>query len=265
MRALTLSFPRILIGAVLSVSVAACATPPPASESPVWETIFDGETLERWTPKIVGQPAGSDETQIFSASDGVLRVSYDAYQEFDGTFGHLFFNEDLSNYQLKFEYQFTGEQVPGGPGWAFMNSGVMAHAQAPGSMRVDQPFPISIEAQLLGKNDTLPDRTSANICTPGTHVVIEGTLTTQHCINSQSPAFEAGTWVAFELHVEGGQLMELKLNGETAFVLTAPEYDPTDPDVMRLGLEGSVDRGYFALQAESHPVAFRNIQLMRLD
>lgn len=256
---------QAIASVLLCAGIVACTTPLSLTSGPAWEAIFDGETLDGWTPKIVGQSAGIDKTQIFSVSDGVLQVSYDAYPEFDGTFGHLFFDEALSNYRLRFEYLFSEHQVPGGPAWAFMNSGVMVHAQAPETMRVDQPFPISIEAQLLGKDASLPDRTTANICTPGTHVVIAGDLTTQHCINSETSAFAAGIWVEFEIHVEGGALIELAIAGQSAFVLTAPEFDPDDPDVERLGLAGDVTRGYFALQAESHPVAFRNVELMRLD
>lgn len=256
---------QAITSVLLCIGIVACTTPLSPSSNPTWETIFDGETLEGWTPKIVGQSAGSDETQIFSVSDGVLQVSYDAYSEFDGTFGHLFFDEELSNYRLRFDYLFSEHQVPGGPAWAFMNSGVMVHAQAPATMRVDQPFPISIEAQLLGKDASLPNRTTANICTPGTHVVIAGDLITQHCVNSETLAFEADVWVAFEIHVEGGALIELLIDGQSAFVLTAPKFDPADPDVERLGLDGDVTRGFFALQAESHPVAFRNVELMRLD
>ena len=240
------------------------ATPPPAAE-PVWETIFDGETLTGWTPKIVGQPAGEDTAQIFRAENGVLSVSYDGYEAFGSAFGHLFYSEDLSDYRLRFDYQFRGVQTEGGPGWAFMNSGVMVHAQAPDTMDVAQAFPVSVEAQLLGTSEQTPGRTTANICTPGTHIVIDDDLITQHCIDSETLAQPAGDWVTFEILVRNSDLMELKIDGAAAFSLNQPQFDTSDRDVERLGLSGLVGHGHFALQAESHPVAFRNIQLMRLE
>lgn len=248
----------------LAVIIGACTTPSADAPDPAWETIFDGQTLDGWTPKIVGQDLGSDRAQIFRVEDGALTVSYDNSSEFGGAFGHIFFAEALSDYRLKFDYQFRGQQAEGGPGWAFMNSGVMVHAQAPASMGVEQAFPISVEAQLLGRSDDTPGRTTANICTPGTQIVIDGTLVTQHCIDSSTLAAPADQWVTFEIEVRGSEMMRLQIAGQDAFTLSAPEFDTDDGDVARLGLSGAVANGYFALQAESHPVAFRNIQLMRL-
>ncbi|MEO1552457.1 MAG: DUF1080 domain-containing protein [Pseudomonadota bacterium] len=251
------------IGAISALFlVSACATTP--APEPVWETIFDGDSLDGWTPKIVGQAAGSDSTEIFRVQDDAIIVSYDAYSEFDGTFGHLFFNQDLSDYRLRFEYRFFGDQAAGGPGWAFMNSGVMVHAQAPETMGLDQAFPVSVEAQLLGKDSGESARTTANICTPGTHITMQAETVTQHCINSETPAAMAGEWVSFEIDVRGGEMMRLLIADQEAFRLDTPVYDTSDGDVATLGLSGPVTHGYFALQAESHPVAFRNIQLLRL-
>lgn len=249
-----------LIGAAFLLS--ACATQPAAND---WQSLFDGETLTGWTPKIVGEAAGEDRHALFRAKDGVLHVSYDNVPTFDGEFGHLFYDIPAADYRLRFEYQFTGSQVPGGPAWALMNSGVMVHAQAPETMTMDQAFPISIEAQLLGRPDTLPERTTANICTPGTHFERDGQVITQHCINSNTPAMAADTWVMFELEVRGDAFMQLSLNGAPAYRLEKPHYDRTDPDVQRLGLSGTLGEGYFALQAESHPAAFRNIEWQPLD
>ena len=230
-----------------------------------WVSIFDGKSLTGWTPKINGHDLGEDPAQIFRVEDDELRVTYEDMAAFDNAFGHLFFEQEVSDYRLRFEYRFSETQKSGGPKWAFMNSGVMYHAQTPDSMRQDQAFPISIEAQLLGTSKDTPERTTANVCTPGTHIVLKGELTKQHCINSQTLAAPAGTWVSFELEVQGSRLTRLLIDGDEAFVLTTPQFDTTDPDTARLRLEGPVETGHFALQAESHPVAFRNIELMRLD
>lgn len=253
------------IAMTVSALLAGCATQADPSGEPQWVSIFDGETLDGWTPKITGQALGGDEQEIFRVEDQALRVSYEAYDAFDGTFGHLFFETPLSHYRLRFEYAFGTPQATGGPGWAFMNSGVMVHAQPPETMRVDQPFPVSIEAQLLGTSEATAGRTTANMCSPGTHVVMSGDLIKRHCVNSQTPAFAESVWVPFEIEVQGGALLSFKIDGVEALRLTNPEFDPVDADVMRLGLSGSISSGYFALQAESHPVAFRNIELMRLE
>lgn len=252
-----------VFGALAFGLVPACSVTPAAEES--WVTIFDGETLTGWTPKISGQALGEDEGSIFRVEDGVLQVSYGAYETFDGEFGHLFYAERLSNYDLRFEYRFSADRTPGGPNWAFMNSGVMVHSQAPETMRIDQDFPISIEAQLLGKGADQMSRTTANVCTPGTDVVINGEFTKVHCINSKTQAIGAGEWVSFEVMVRNGDLIRQSINGVEAFLLTSPSFDETDPDVERLGLNGLITDGYISLQAESHALAFRNIQLKRLD
>lgn len=245
--------------------LAACAGYDATPPEPKWESIFDGETLSGWTPKIAGQPLGEDAGNIFRVEDRQLVVSYDDYEAFSSEFGHLFYDEPLSHYRLRVTYAFQGAQVPGGPSWAFMNSGVMVHAQAADSMRVDQPFPVSVEAQLLGRSDDLPTRTTANMCSPGTHVVIEGTFTKSHCVNSTTPARKADEWTVFELEVRGGDVISLSVDGHESFRLTAPVYDAADPDVQRLGLSGPVTEGYIALQAESHGVLFKDIELLRLD
>lgn len=254
-----------LSGALLALMTSGCLSVSPPDADPVWQSIFDGHSLEGWTPKIVGQAAGSDRHEIFRAEDGVLHVSYAAYSSFEREFGHLFYDIPARDYRLRFEYRFSGAQTVGGPAWAFMNSGVMVHAQSPETMALDQAFPISVEAQLLGGAPALPGRTSANICTPGTHIMIEGAQVTQHCINSQTLAPPEQVWTQFEIEVRHGEMMTLSLNGETAFRLQQPHYDETDPDVIRLDLTGTLESGYFALQAESHPVAFRNIEWLRLD
>lgn len=254
-----------MIGCGMPLAIWACTASPTMTPDPTWETIFDGETLSGWTPKIVGQPAGEDRAQIFRVEDGNLVVSYDGYAEFGSAFGHLFYSENLSNYRLRFDYQFRGQQSEGGPRWAYMNSGVMVHAQAPETMQEAQAFPVSVEAQLLGMSELTPGRTTANICTPGTHIIIGEDLITQHCIDSSTLAQPAGQWVDFEIEVLNSDLIRLRIDGKDAFTLTQPQYDTGDGDAQRLGVSGLVENGYFALQAESHPVAFRNIQLMRLE
>ncbi len=64
----------------------------------------------------------------------------------------------------------------------------MVHGQTAASMGKDQDFPISIEVQLLGGLDK-GERSTCNLCTPGTNVVYNGKLDTRHCINSTSKTY----------------------------------------------------------------------------
>ena len=84
----------------------------------------------------------------------------------------------------------------------------MVHSQPAESMKKNQDFPISIEAQLLGGTEKL-DRTNLNFCTPGTHMEIDGRLYTDHCLNSSSKAPEGDRWVTVEAEVLGDSSIRL--------------------------------------------------------
>ncbi|HCM21310.1 MAG TPA: DUF1080 domain-containing protein, partial [Porphyromonadaceae bacterium] len=134
----------------------------PETDKEEWITLFNGQDLSDWTPKIRGYEAGDNFGNTFRVEDGMIKVRYDAYDTFDNRFGHLFFNEPFSNYLLRVEYRFVGHQCPGAPEWAYKNSGVMIHGQTPESMAIDQDFPASIEAQFLG-SDSSVQRTTLNV------------------------------------------------------------------------------------------------------
>jgi len=83
---------------------------------------------------------GKDPRKTFRVEDGLLKVGYENYEEFNETFGHLFYETPYSNYRLRLEYRFTGEQFKGGPGWVYRNSGIMIHGQNSETMVPDQDF-----------------------------------------------------------------------------------------------------------------------------
>jgi len=159
-----------------------------------WIQLFNGKDLTGWIPKITGYESGDNFGNTFHVENGILKVSYEAYDKFDGRFGHLFYEKSFSNYLLRVEYRFVGEQCPGAPEWAIRNSGIMIHGQKPESMAKDQDFPVSIEVQLLGGNGKDP-RTTGNLCTPGTNVVMDGELIERHCTNSGSKTYHGEQWV----------------------------------------------------------------------
>src|SRR5687768_10533213 len=187
---------------VLASSLAKAQAP---TEPGKWRQLFNGKDLDGWTPKITGHALNENFGKTFRVEDGVLKVSYDQYRDFGNQFGHLFFKEPFSNYRLRVEYRFVGEQVAGGPDWAFRNSGVMIHCQKPETMARDQKFPVSIEVQLLGGKGS-GERPTANLCTPGTHVVMDGQLLKRHCTNSKSKTYHGDQWVTAELEVRGKKL-----------------------------------------------------------
>ncbi len=253
--------------AAISAMIVGCSSPSsPAQADPQWVAIFDGDSLDGWTPKIAGFALGENFADTFRVEDGLLKVAYDGYQEFGDRFGHLFYDEVLSHYRLRVEYRFVGDQIPGGPGWALRNSGVMLHGQAPETMGKDQWFPVSIEVQFLG-GDGSQERPTANLCTPGTHVEKSGELVTRHCTNSSSPTFHGEEWVLVEVEVQGSEVIRHFVNGQEVLFYEKPQFDPTDSDAQSLIRGDSVllGAGTISLQSESHPVEFRKVELLRLD
>jgi hypothetical protein len=200
--------------------------------------------------------------------DGLLTVSFDGFDKFEGQFGHLFYKKPFSNYILRLEYRFIGDQLRGGPGWAFRNSGAMLHGQTPESMTRDQDFPVSVEVQLLGGGGS-GKRTTLNLCTPGTHVVMADKLVTQHCINSTSETYHGDQWVTVEVEVHGNRLFKHVIDGETVLAYTKPQLAPNDDDARKLidqrGGDLMLHGGTISLQAESHPVQFRKVELLPLN
>jgi hypothetical protein len=237
----------------------------PAGSTNGWQALFNGKDLTGWTPKFTGHEPGDNFANTFRVENGLLRVAYDGCTNFNGKFGHLFYKTPFSNYVLRVEYRFVGEQLPGGPGWAWRNSGVMIHSQPPASMARDQDFPVSIEAQFLGGNGQDP-RSTGNLCTPGTHVVMDGKLITKHCTNSRSKTFHGDQWVLAEIEAHGNGRIVHRIAGETVLEYERPQLDPKDRDAQKLIQDGNVmlHGGHLALQAESHPIDFRRVEIREL-
>lgn len=253
-----------MVTPVLAGVMAASLSAPQESD---WVELFNGKDLTGWTPKITGYVYGENYADTFRVEDGVIKVRYDKYedQKFSGKFGHLFYKNPYSNYEFEMEYRFVGEQLSDGPGWAHRNSGVMIHGQTGDSMRKDQDFPVSIEVQLLGGTGS-GERQTGNLCTPGTNVVMDDKLVTQHCINSSSKTFHGDQWVKIGIEVHGNGKIVHKINGEKVFEYEKAQLDPNDADGKTLVKDGELmlSGGTISLQSESHPVEFRNVRLREL-
>src|SRR4029450_7590333 len=165
-------------GAVLLAQTATSTAAIPKADAKDWIQLFNGKDLTGWTPKFPKHDLGENYNDTFRVEEGLLKVRYDKWETFNGEFGHMFYKDPFSYYVIAAEYRFVGDQVKGGPDWAIRNKGLMLHAPDTKTMMKDQDFPISIEVQLLGGFGK--PRTTANLCTPGTNVVMDGKLETRH-------------------------------------------------------------------------------------
>jgi hypothetical protein len=236
------------------------------SRPPEWTPLFNGRDLTGWTPKIAGHDLGQNFANTFRVTDGMIQVRYDGYSAFNSQFGHLFYRSPFSSYHLVIEYRFTGEWLRDTPDWARRNSGVMLHAQDPATMLEAQDFPISIEAQFLAGLDDGRPRPTANMCSPGTEVDINGAPVRGHCVNSRSKTYPLNEWVRFEAIVRGESIRHV-VNGDTVLVYTKPRIgggnvNGHDPAVKKDGMP--LTGGWIALQSEGHPIDFRRVDIRDL-
>jgi len=248
--AITLSLPLVFFGCSVKQS----------SPTLKWEQMFDGKDLNGWDVKIRKHDLNDNFGNTFSVKDGNIQVRYDKYSEFDEQFGHLFYKKPYSYYLIGVEYRFTGDQVKGGPGWAYRNSGIMIHGQDPATMKKDQDFPNSIEVQLLGGAGN-GERPTANLCTPGTQFVKDGKIIKTHCIESNSKTFNGDQWVRVEVLALGDSLIVHYVNGEEVLRYNRPQLDPVGGAAEGKLLTG----GSISLQSESHPVDFRKVEIINLE
>ena len=240
-----------------------------AEVSEKWIQLFNGKDLDDWNIKIKGYPLNENIHNTFRVEDSILKVSYDEYDKFDENYGHIFYKKPFSSYRLKVQYRFIGDQFEGAEDWAHRNSGVMIHSQSPESMTIDQKFPLSIEVQMLGGiTDGIP-RSTGNLCTPGSNVIIDGELVIDHCINSSSKTYYGDQWVNLEVLVIKDSIISHKINGEKVLTYSKPQIGGGDMDEYDASYKAKIGEllkgGYISFQSESHPVEFKNIELLELD
>lgn len=228
-----------------------------------WRLLFNGRDLSGWVVKLAHHEVGDNYAETFRVVDGAIRVAYDKYDTFGARFGHLFYEQPFSYYVLSLEYRFIGEQIAGGPSYARLNSGVMIHSQSPASILTHQDWPISVEAQFLAG-----DRTTMNVCTPGTEIVMRGAMVKAHCTDSSSRRYGDDGWVSVQVEVLGGERVRHLIDGVPVL-----EYErPTIGGGVATGFDPAIKvdgrplvSGYVGLQAESQPVEFRNVRLLDLS
>jgi len=250
------------------------------NDQELWQSLFNGKDFSEWEIKFANHELNFNLFNTFRVKDSMIRISYDDYDTFDDSYAHIYYKKPFSYYKLRFEYRFLGDQVNGGESWNIRNSGIMLHSQSASSNDFGQFFPVSIEIQLLGGlgNEM---RTTGNLCTPGTAVEIDGKMNYQHCIKSTSATYHGDQWVNGEVIVLGGESITHLIENDTVLQYQIPQIgggftNPKmgDRDWSSRGVESKdywvakegevLMQGYIALQAESHPIDFKNIELLDL-
>ena len=258
------------MAAALSLSLAACAKKPQVAVSAPagqWISLFNGKNLEDWTVKIAGHDLNDNYRNTFRVEDGLLKVSYGQYEKFGGRFGSLFYNKKLSHYWFRAEYRFVGRQASGAPSWAYKNSGIQLHSQAPDSMRKDQEFPVSVEFDIVGGR-LLGRQPTGDVCENGTRVTIDGRVLRDKCSKLSDVTIPGDEWVMILAEVQGGTRIRQIVNGILVVEYTNLTLDENDPDARRLvnsGGDKALTSGYISIQANSHPIEFRRIEILPID
>lgn len=236
-----------------------------AKDDGSWISIFNGKNLDGWIPKVTGYKAGENPLDLFRVENGILKVDYGKFKRFNGRFGHLFYKEKLSSYILRVEYRFHGELLSDAPAYCYRNSGVMIHSQSAESMDIEQNWPVSLEVQLLGSTDSVKQKT-ANICTPGTTIYLNGKLTNEHCVSSSSKYYFDNEWVNLDIIVHGGKTISMVINRDTVLTISRPQIGGfLLPENYPLPVGTVLDDGFVALQAEGTNIDFRKVDLKILD
>ncbi|MEX0325952.1 MAG: DUF1080 domain-containing protein [Puniceicoccaceae bacterium] len=218
-----------------------------------WISLFNGQNLDGWTIKVTGHPVGENPGGLFRVEDGLLTVNYDWLSRFNSEFGHIFTEHSYTNYRFRCEYRFIGEQVPDAPAWAYRNSGIMFHSQSAESMELDQKFPDSLEFQFLGAFEEDNFRPSGSLFLVGNAADYNGEEVTKN-VKTNFQALPLGEWVEAELVVKDS-VVRFFLNGEMVLEFNHPRERDGTP----------LASGHIALQAESHPVQFRNIAIKEIE
>jgi len=239
-----------------------------------WVKIFNGQDLTGWYPLIHKSAYKVDTYNTYraDAATGVIKVTYQDYPggDFDSRCGLLYYDKFLTNYRVRVTYRFVEPQAANPVGWGKNNTGLMIFGIDPATVTGDPLFPPAIEIQLLGTPSS-GGTNNANLCMPGGMTVnmLHGLTTPNgNCHDSKSgPARAANEWVTIEA--------EVNVTGDTkVFQHALPDATPAAKDLALmtpiLTISGPmyqgqpVTGGYLALQSESQPLEFKDIELKEL-
>ena len=233
-----------------------------------WIQLFDGKSLDGWVPKITGYPLEKTTPTPSASSTAPCRRRPTGPRRRE---------------QIRPSFLPTSEvlllhrrrRVPlhrraGGRRSRLGHSQQWPDvAQPVAAIDVEGPgFPISVEVQLLGGLPNGKPQSTANMCSPGTQVFIDGTMVKGHCLDSKSQTYAGDQWVRVEVAVRGGERLIHKVEGQTVLEYEKPtigggEVNKFDPAVK---VDGTLlTDGYIEIQGESHPTEFRKIEVLNLS
>ena len=109
--------------------------------------------------------------------------------------------------------------------------------------------------------------TTANLCTPGTNVVMNDELVTRHCTSSKSKTYHGDQWVTIEVEVRGNEVIRHFMDGEEVLSYQKPQLDERDGHAKELAKKAGkmLSEGTISLQSESHPIEFKSVELLVLE
>src|SRR5688572_4143341 len=114
----------VLMILFLLFSLSCANSEKPAVVKEKWISLFNGKDINDWIVKIHRHETGVNFGNTFRVEDGMIKVRYDQYDNFNDQFGHLYYKIPFSYYHLVVEYRFTGNLQKGAPGYTLRNSGV---------------------------------------------------------------------------------------------------------------------------------------------
>lgn len=272
--------PYLVLTALLGASPALAGP----SDS-AWVSMFnkyDTSLATNWDFKITTRAMNVDPLNTFRwavvGSDTVLEVNVSGYTNFNGMFGHIGYKIRPFNYfVVRVEHQFYGSQAPGNPGsWAVQNNGIMHHSQSVASMSLNQNFPVSMEAQLLGPGNTGADNNSSmNLCTPGTSyytVATGGTRNDTHCntaVTKDRAQALAPNWAWAKVEAYSDSLIRYYFKDSLVLTYYRPVQYNGDNQVSNPSINITtgtpIKGGYILLQSESHGTRFRRVEVLNLE
>jgi hypothetical protein len=236
-----------------------------------WIALFNGHDLQGWTAKIAGHEAGDNYRNTFRVENGLLVVSYQQYDRFDDRFGSLFYNRPFSHYWIRVVYRMPGRTsgglARGAPRWAFKNSGIQLHCQAPQTMRKSQQFPVAVEFDLVGGR-FIGSRPTGDVCQNGTHVLIDGQPLREMCSKLSDITIRDDQWVTALAEVDADKRVRQIVNGALVVEYTGLTLDDSNADARQLSASGhgrALTSGYISIQSNGYPIEFRKIEILPLD
>jgi hypothetical protein len=267
--------------ALLGLPTAALAGPADSAWVPMFNKA-DTSLATNWDIKIRYSAMNVDTRGTFRraivGSDTVLEVNYSGYTTFNNpseTHGNIGYKiRPFNYYVVRVEHQFYGSQPANAPTWALQNNGIMHHSQSIASFGINQDFPISLEAQLLGPANTGADNNSSmNLCTPGTAfytTLTGGSVNTNHCVSATTKdrnAALAPNWAWARVEAYSDSVIKYYFKDSLVYTFYRPvEYSGNVANnTQTITNNKAIKGGYIILQGESAPTRFRRVEVLNLE